>query len=107
MVLDEAEQLLRKHETEWVRSLAKHTTNWTFDRGFVMGISIDPRLFLEYGEWLFINAPIRVVGFFVDDDPIPMAELETRRYSNGWTRSHFRVTTLAATMLRLWLRART
>jgi uncharacterized protein (TIGR02996 family) len=65
-----------KREAEWTRTLAKYATSWTFDRGFVAAISIDPNLFLEYGEWLFVVAPIRKVSFVTpEDDRFPMKEL--------------------------------
>ena len=74
-VHSEWQALLKRHEAEWVRPLAKYATNWTFDRGFVVGISIDPEIFLEYGEWLFVNAPIRVVEFFTAEGSFPTDEL--------------------------------
>jgi uncharacterized protein (TIGR02996 family) len=48
-------QLLRKHDAEWTRPLAKYVMHCTFDRDFVTGVSIDPYVFLEYGEWLLLN----------------------------------------------------
>jgi uncharacterized protein (TIGR02996 family) len=70
-------QLLVAHEREWARTLLKYAADVQFDRGFVHSISIEPYLFLEYGEWLFLNAPIREVRFTApdDDDPFPMSEL--------------------------------
>lgn len=68
--------LLRQHETEWARTIARYARNWNFDRGFVTEVWLDPHLFLEYGEWLFINAPIRSVNFVMPEDgPFPMNEL--------------------------------
>lgn len=68
--------LLLEHEGEWSRTIAKYAQSWDFDRGFIAKITIDPHLFLEYGEWLFVVAPIRSVAFLrADSDPFPMAEL--------------------------------
>jgi hypothetical protein len=65
-----------KHEREWSRTIARYAREWKFDRGFVSSITIDPHVFLEYGEWLYLNAPIRSVDFIAPDDgPFPMAEL--------------------------------
>jgi uncharacterized protein (TIGR02996 family) len=67
---------LSQHEAAWSRTIAKYATSWTFDRGFITAIRIDPHLFLEYAEWLFLNAPIRVVELAKPEDgPFPMAEL--------------------------------
>jgi uncharacterized protein (TIGR02996 family) len=68
--------LLERHEVEWTRTIAKYATRWMFDRGFVTLIHIDPYIFLEYGEWLLVNAPIRVVEFSQPmGEPFPMIEL--------------------------------
>jgi uncharacterized protein (TIGR02996 family) len=68
--------LLMQHETTWSRTIAKYATRWIFDRGFIASIRIDPYLFLEYGEWLLKNAPIREVEFSKPmEGPFPMAEL--------------------------------
>jgi uncharacterized protein (TIGR02996 family) len=68
--------LLREHEHEWTRTIAKYAHEWQFDRGFITEITIDPFLFLEYGEWLLVNAPIRAVQFLgVGDDVFPMNQL--------------------------------
>jgi len=69
--------LLREHEQTWARTIAKYAREWTFDRGFITEIVIDPYLFLEYGEWLLTNEPIRFVKFLApeDGDPFPMQEL--------------------------------
>jgi len=55
--------LLREHEAEWSRTIAKYARHWIFDRGFVEQIEIDPDLLLEYGEWLLINYPIIAIDF--------------------------------------------
>jgi hypothetical protein len=68
--------LLTKHEEEWGHTFAKYTRSFQFDRGFITKVEMDPFMFLEYGEWLFINAPIRMVQFASPDTgEFPMAEL--------------------------------
>jgi uncharacterized protein (TIGR02996 family) len=68
--------LLVRHDDEWTRTLAKYVTYWRYDRGFVTRVTIDPHLFLEYGEWLMSNAPIRHVWFSrPEDDDLPIAAL--------------------------------
>jgi uncharacterized protein (TIGR02996 family) len=68
--------LLLKHEAEWSRTIAKYARSWKFDRGFITSVTLDPHVFLEYGEWLYLNAPIRSVRFLPPDDgPFPMSEL--------------------------------
>lgn len=70
------DRFLVRHEAEWTRTLARYTARLTFDRGFVAAIRIDPYLFLEYGEWLFHQAPIRCVELSKPaDGRFPMAEL--------------------------------
>jgi hypothetical protein len=68
--------LLRKHEPEWTRLIAKYARRWTFDRGFVAKIVIEPHLFLEYGDWLLLNYPIQMVELGeAEDGTFPAAEL--------------------------------
>ena len=68
--------LLVKHEQEWGRTFAKYTHSFEFDRGFITAFEMDPFMFLEYGEWLFINAPIRMVRFASPETgAFPTAEL--------------------------------
>lgn len=72
--------LLRKYEPEWTRTIAKYARSWKFDRGFVTMIEIEPYLFLEHGEWLFLNAPIRDVEFVAPEEgDFPMQELADSR----------------------------
>lgn len=75
-VRTDKDPLLVKHEAEWSRTIAKYARKWRFDRGFITMITIDPYLFLEYGEWLFLNAPIRAVEFIAPEEgDFPMGEL--------------------------------
>lgn len=71
----EPARLLKQHENEWSRTLAKYTTHIRYDRGFIAWIRIDPHVFLEYGEFLFANAPIAVVQFWPGDGAFPFKEL--------------------------------
>lgn len=68
--------LLRAHRAEWTRTVARYARDWAFDRGFIAKLTIEPNLFLEYGEWLMINFPLQVVTFTrPDDGDFPIAEL--------------------------------
>jgi uncharacterized protein (TIGR02996 family) len=74
--LDSGEHpLLRAHRAEWTRLVAKYARRWTFDRGFVAQIAIEPNLFLEYGEWLMVNFPLQVVELTAPEGAFPAAEL--------------------------------
>jgi hypothetical protein len=56
--------------------VAKYTSDVDFDRGFIDSIKIEPYLFLEYGEFLFANAPIMSVEFLrPQEGPFPYREL--------------------------------
>lgn len=55
--------LLQRNATRWGHTIQKYSTRFDYDRGFISKIVIEPNLFLEYGEWLYTNAPIRHVGF--------------------------------------------
>ncbi len=59
----ESDRLLKKHGPRWCQTIAKFTKRQSFDRGMIEWVSIDPHMFLEHGEWLFVNAPIRAVSF--------------------------------------------
>lgn len=68
--------LLRSHGAEWSRMIAKYARRWTFDRGFIANITIEPYLFLEYGEWLMVNYPLQMVQLGAPDDgAFPVAAL--------------------------------
>lgn len=54
--------LLQRNASRWARTIQKYATRFDYDRGFISKIVIEPNLFLEYGEWLCTNAPIRHVG---------------------------------------------
>ena len=68
--------ILSARGEEWSRTLLKYVRRAEYYRGFVERIVIDPYLFLEYGEWLYINAPIHYVAFARPaDGPFPIDEL--------------------------------
>lgn len=74
--VDSGPHPLIKRHPEWTRTLAKYAQQFRFDRGFVAEIRIEPYLFLEHGEWLFINEPIRVLELSAaQGGPFPAAEL--------------------------------
>lgn len=68
--------LLRRNKERWAHNLLRFlppqtnsdgsidtTANVRFDRGFPVGVTIHPHVFLEYGDLLFRLAPIRHVRF--------------------------------------------
>lgn len=70
--------LRRKHEAEWTRLIAKYARRWTFDRGFIAKMAIEPYLFLEYGDWLMLNYPIQMVELGEPEEgEFPVSELAT------------------------------
>ncbi len=69
-------RLLQDDSEQWSRTLLRYARRVEYHRGFVGSISIDPFLFLEYGEWLFANAPLCDVRFVMAESvPFPMADL--------------------------------
>lgn len=74
--MGEEEQLLQRHRTTWAHTIAKYSASFEFYRGFIYRVRIDPYVFLEYGEWLMVNAPIRFCCFTEPEDgPFPWDEL--------------------------------
>lgn len=68
--------MLAKHEPRWTHTIAKYARQWTYDRGFIAEIQLDPYMFLEYGKWLLLNEPIRVVNLVsIEPAPFPTREL--------------------------------
>ncbi len=59
----ESDRLLKKHGPRWCQTIAKYTKRQSFDRGMIEWVLMDAHIFLEYGEWIFVNAPIRSVFF--------------------------------------------
>ena len=57
-------------------TLIKYTRSFEYDRGFITAITIEPYTFLEYGEWLYANAPVTQVAFSrAEEGDFPMKEL--------------------------------
>src|SRR5687767_5371388 len=56
-------RLLRRNAARWTHTMAKYTAAQEFHRGFMAEISIEPNVFLEHGDWLLKQAPIRMVWF--------------------------------------------
>ncbi|HEY8504969.1 MAG TPA: TIGR02996 domain-containing protein, partial [Gemmataceae bacterium] len=61
-----AEGLAAAFEREWLGEWAERLVNWSFRRGFLDGVVIEPRPFLRYGGSLFERHPllrrVRFVG---------------------------------------------
>jgi uncharacterized protein (TIGR02996 family) len=80
--LEERERDLRQaHENAWLAPLRAvcqgKQEDFTFRRGFVEGISLHPRVFLDTGEQLFRLSPIQDVEFrFPSYDPNPQYQPE-------------------------------
>ena len=92
--------LLIKNESRWTRTISKYATGWTFDRGFVFQVQIDPYLFLEYGDYLLANEPIRSVRFTApEDDVFPMQDLARSELLRRLTKVWFDVPSLTASDL--------
>jgi uncharacterized protein (TIGR02996 family) len=62
-----AEALLAEHEQEWLGDWHDRLVRWTFRRGFLDGVEIEPGPFLDHGEALFDRHPIRKVKFIGPD----------------------------------------
>jgi uncharacterized protein (TIGR02996 family) len=62
-----AEALLAEHERDWLGEWADRLVRWTFARGFLDSVTIEPDVFLRHGEELLGGHPVRLVRF-VDPD---------------------------------------
>lgn len=71
------ERLIAANQARWLRAVDKYARDWTFYRGFVEEIWVEPGLFLEHGDYIFKLAPIRHVRFLAADggDDFPVAKL--------------------------------
>jgi len=68
--------ILAARAKDWSRTLLKYVRRADYYRGFVEEITIDPYLFLEYGEFLFVNAPMLWASFVRPEDGLfPVDEL--------------------------------
>ena len=63
-------RLIRRSGTMWWRGIARYieptwrgTPAWTFFRGFVAQVRIEPEMFIEFGGELLAESPIRHVDF--------------------------------------------
>ena len=56
-------QLSEAHEARWAADLAPLVTDWSFHRGVIDSVSVDPAQFLASGAAIFELAPIRKVRF--------------------------------------------
>jgi uncharacterized protein (TIGR02996 family) len=54
-------ELLRRHEGAWVGALADFVSGWTFERGFVGGLTVMTEAFLRHAALIFELAPARHV----------------------------------------------
>jgi uncharacterized protein (TIGR02996 family) len=54
-------QLLRSHQDQWVGDLKRVVISFLFARGFVSWVAVSAPKFVEHGDWLFAQAPIRTV----------------------------------------------
>ena len=59
----EAEGLLAEHERRWLGEWAELLVNWTFRRGLLDSVTLEPEVFLTRGGDLFATLPIREVRF--------------------------------------------
>ncbi len=63
-------------QSRWSRTILRYASSVSYYRGFIEKVVIDPYLFLEYGEWLFTNAPIIHVAFtHPEDGPFPIGDI--------------------------------
>src|SRR5262249_18304279 len=59
----EAEGLLAEHERRWLGEWAELLVNWSFRRGFLDSVTLEPEVFLARGAELFEAQPVREVRF--------------------------------------------
>src|SRR5262245_57057162 len=55
----EVEGILAEHESRWLGEWADLLVNWSFRRGFLDSVTIEPKVFLTRGGELFETHPIR------------------------------------------------
>jgi uncharacterized protein (TIGR02996 family) len=68
----QAEALAAAHERRWLGEWAELLVNWSFRRGFLDSVTLEPEVFLSRGEELFATQPIREVRFVGSGgDPAP------------------------------------
>lgn len=59
----EAEGLLAQHERAWLGPWADRLVRWTFTRGALDKVTLEPEVFIAHGEELFAEHPVREVRF--------------------------------------------
>jgi uncharacterized protein (TIGR02996 family) len=67
--------LLAVHEKDWAAPLVGLVLRWTFYRGFVWGVTLQPRQFLSHADTLFGLAPVRAVTFYSGREAMPVPDL--------------------------------
>src|SRR4051812_34816813 len=56
---ERAEALAAAHERRWLGEWADLLVNWSFRRGFLDSVTLEPEVFLTRGDALFATQPIR------------------------------------------------
>src|SRR5262245_60724010 len=59
----EADGLLAGHERRWLGEWADLLVNWSFRRGLLDSVTLEPEVFLTRGAELFEDQPVREVRF--------------------------------------------
>jgi uncharacterized protein (TIGR02996 family) len=63
----EAEALLAQNECAWLGPWAERLVRWRFRRGFLDSVTLEPEVFLTWGEELFADHPVREVCFVTSE----------------------------------------
>jgi hypothetical protein len=71
-LLQRADELLLRHERDWLGDWYDRLLRWEFRRGFVHAATVTANTFLSHGNTLFQAEPIYRLGF-VDDQGEPLA----------------------------------
>lgn len=59
----EAEAILAENERTWLGEWADRLVRWSYRRGFLDSVTLEPEVFLTHGEELFGRHPVREVRF--------------------------------------------
>jgi uncharacterized protein (TIGR02996 family) len=62
-----SEALLAEHEKSWLGEWSERLVRWTFRRGFLDSVVLQPEVFLRYGEELLNQHPVREVRFITEE----------------------------------------
>jgi uncharacterized protein (TIGR02996 family) len=68
---EQADELLLRHEDEWVGPLRDLADDWQFERGFVERVRISGEAFLANADRLTAATPLRAVELRVDSKDLP------------------------------------